>query len=358
VKFPGGKLLHGWDLALQRLSLDDLLRSCRQVSLTGTAEIQLSSGAGMILFYKGSETSVVFREGGSGHQGGAAIERLRAAMAEDEGTIAVYELPLEMAHLLRGLTNRRRERHPVARPADLTKLLESLRHREHTGMIEVQTASGSAALLLVQGRMSNLYWEGTDGRTLEKEPGLLGLHEALLGDEAVVFVSDFSRDVWKARREVSEGPGAIDGAEAELAPLPSADRESQLRSELLRDLDEQVPAMVQALVFDLMTRAILTRRIRGTSALASMQLADRIPDFTAPIREAHAADGDDIDFVRIEAGQSATLIALVHRTAECVALVIDKAQPAGQVLETLRRRIEAYAVQAAAARGLAGGRGF
>jgi hypothetical protein len=61
--------------------------------------------------------------------------------------------------------------------------------------------------------------------------------------------------------------------------------------------------------------------------------------------------------VRIEAGHSATLIALVHSTAECVAVVIDKAQPAGQVLETLSRLIDGYSAQAAAARGLPGGRG-
>jgi hypothetical protein len=353
VKFPGGKLLHGWDLSLQRLSLDDLLRSCRQVALTGSAEIQLASGVGMILFYKGSETSIVFRDG-SAHQGAAALERLRAAFASEEGTITVYELPLDMAHLLRGLTNRRRERTMLS-PEDLSKLLDELREREHTGLLEVQTGSGAAALLFVQGRLSNVYWEGTDGSTLDKEPARATLVDALNGELATVFASDFSRDVWKSRREVSSpDQAALTGAEPELAAIPSAEGEARLRADLLRQLDEQVPAMVQALVFDLMTRAILARRVRGTAALASMPIAERIPEMTAALREAHAMAGDDIDFVRIEAGATDTLIALVAPTAEGIGLVIDRAQPASQVLETLIRLARDYEARTVAARGAGG----
>ena len=40
MKFPGSKLLHNWDLSAQHLSLDDLLRSCQQIGLTGFAEIK------------------------------------------------------------------------------------------------------------------------------------------------------------------------------------------------------------------------------------------------------------------------------------------------------------------------------
>jgi hypothetical protein len=35
MNFPGGRLLHTWELESQRVTLDDLLRSCGQVGLTG-----------------------------------------------------------------------------------------------------------------------------------------------------------------------------------------------------------------------------------------------------------------------------------------------------------------------------------
>lgn len=347
MKFPGGRLLHGWDLAHQPLSLDDLLRSCRQVGLTGFAEIHLAAGAGMILYYKGSEVSAVFRGDEAGHHGQNALERLRAAMS-DEGRIAVYELPMDMAHLLRGITNRRRLPAPaIGSPADLEKLVDKLRQDEHTGLLEVQTDSGSAAILLVNGRLSNMYWEGIDGKTLEKQAALVGLQQGLMGDAALVFLSDYSRDVWKARHEVPDhAPERLEGAERALNAATVLGTESQLRADLLRAVDEQLPSMVQALVCDLMTGSVLTRRIRGTSAMSSMQLVDRLPGLAMQLRGAHVSDGNDVEIVEIEGVKTSSVVVFLADRHEAVAVIADNRQPTSQVAIVVRRLARDYLAQA------------
>lgn len=348
VKFPGGRLLHGWDLTAQRLSLDDLLRSCRQVGLTGFAEIKLTSGAGMILYYKGSEVSAAYRGESAGQRGAEALEGLRGAMATDEGHVDIYELPLEMAHLLRGVTNRRRAPGPPVRtPAEADALLERLRGEEHTGLLEVQTDSGSAAILLVNGRVSNVYWEGLDGITLEKQAALAGLHGGLLGDDAVVFLSDFSREVWKARHDVPDGAATVlAGAERELGAAVALDVDAQLRADLLRDVDEQVASMVQALLCDLVTGTVLARRIRGTGAIGSLQLAERLPDLALQLRAAHVIDGNDTELVEIEGARTSTVVVFVSERLEAVMVIADNRQPTAQIATILRRLVRDYIVRA------------
>jgi hypothetical protein len=342
VRFPGGKYLHGWDLATQRLSMDDLLRSCQQVGLTGFAEIKLGASAGMVLYYMGSEVSAVYREGSAGYQGQDALRRLRASIAGGEGSVSMYELPLEMAHLLRGLTNRRRAQVPVRSPADLETLLGHLRQEQHTGLLEVQTDSGAAALLVVGGRISNMYWEGVDGGPLEGAPAMGGLQSALLGDEALVFVSDFSREAWKSRREVpTYEPPTIEGTAAQvLAPLVDGDVDS--RDALLRAMGEQIPSMLQGLVFDLMTKGTLARRIRGTAALPVMQIAERLPTLVGQIRDVLAVDGEGVELIDFQSARTVTVVALMERTQEGVAVIADKAQPTYHIAVVLDRLVRAY----------------
>lgn len=348
MRFPGGRLLHGWDLTAQRLSLDDLLRSCRQVGLTGFAEIKLTSGAGMILYYKGSEVSAAYRGESAGQRGAEALDGLRAAMASDDGHVSIFELPLEMAHLLRGVTNRRRAPGPPIRsPRDLEQLLDHLRNEEHTGLLEVQTDSGGAAILLVNGRVSNTYWEGRDGVTLEKQAASASLQDGLLGDDALVFVSDFSREVWKSRHEVPTGERTIlAGAERELGAAPALDAETQLRADLLRHIDEQVASMIQALVCDLLTHSVLARRIRGPAAIASMQLVDRLPDLAMQLRGAHLGDGNDVELVEIEGVRTSTVIVFLGDRLEAVAVVADNRQPTAQIAAILRRLVRDYVLLA------------
>ena len=163
MKFPGSKLLHEWDLSVQRMSFDDLLNSCRQAGLTGLAEVRIQDGMGLIFYYMGGEINALFREGATAHNGQAALERLRARSAGGTGSVSVYELPLDMAHLLRGMTNRKRMKERVRSQADFEELLRGLERAEHTGTLEIQTQTGAAMVLLVRGRVSNVYWEAQEG---------------------------------------------------------------------------------------------------------------------------------------------------------------------------------------------------
>ncbi|HET8646772.1 MAG TPA: hypothetical protein VFO85_14855, partial [Vicinamibacteria bacterium] len=109
MKFPGSKLLHHWDLSVQRPpSLDDLFRSSQGAGLTGFIELKFPQAVGMIFYYLGGEVNALYREGAIAHNGQAALEKLRSSPPPDEGTISIFELPLDVAHLLRGITNRQR----------------------------------------------------------------------------------------------------------------------------------------------------------------------------------------------------------------------------------------------------------
>src|SRR5262245_5325355 len=155
MKFPGSRLLHQWDLSVHRLSLDDLVRSCRETGLTGLAELKLPGAAGVIFYYAGIEVNAHYREGAENLSGGEALERLQAKVGGPVGTILVYELPLDMAHLLRGIIKRNKIEDTLRSPADLEELLRRLQAAEHTGTLEISNRKGSAMILFVRGRASN-----------------------------------------------------------------------------------------------------------------------------------------------------------------------------------------------------------
>jgi hypothetical protein len=342
MMFPAGARLHEWDLSTAGTPLDDLLRSCQQVSLTGFAEIKLSTGVGVILYYQGSEATAVFRQqSGASYQGQEALRRLRQAAAERDGTVVVYELPLEMAHVLRGITNRRRVSEPISTVAHLDAFLERLQTDRHTGMLEVQTSAGVAALLLVNGRMSNLYLERADGRKLERAPALQELQRALDGTQsATVFLSDFSRDVWKARHDVASGPPS---AEAAASSSPMDERESALRHELLKKAEDSIPVFAVGMVVDLMTLAVLARRSRGASALSVEQLASRVPSVLGGMCEALARDGDLPELLELTAGHCVMVVVVADETHEALVVIADRAQPTAQITAAARRLVGTYA---------------
>src|SRR5688572_10453798 len=197
VKFPGSKLLHNWDLSSQSLSLNDLLRSCQQVGLTGFAEVKTPTAVAMIFYYLGGEVNALYREGSMAYNGNTALERLRAQAAGLEGEVNVYELPLDMAHLLRGITNRQKLKETLKPAAALEALLARMKSAEHTGTLEVQTPRGAAMILLVNGRVANTYWETKIVLTFGKGEARSNLEADLEREEGRLFLSEFSRDVWK-----------------------------------------------------------------------------------------------------------------------------------------------------------------
>ena len=172
LKFPGSKLLHNWDLSAQHLSLNDLLRSCQQIGLTGFAEVKTPSAVAMIFYYLGGEVNALYREGVDGLQRQrsrwSGCARRRRGI---EGEVSVYELPLDMAHLLRGITNRQKLKETLKSKAELVELLAAWRRRSTPGRSRCRRPAGAAMVLLVNGRVSNIYWETTAGSDLREGRG-------------------------------------------------------------------------------------------------------------------------------------------------------------------------------------------
>jgi hypothetical protein len=355
MKFPGSKLLHHWDLSTQKLSLDDLLRSCQQVGLTGFAEVKFPTSVAMIFYYLGGEVNALYREGAVAHHGQAALDRVRAQVSGDEGVISVYELPLDMAHLLRGITNRQKLKETLTSKNDLVEMLRRMEKSEHTGTLEIQTSTGSAMILIVRGRISNTYWETSGGLTFEKGEARQKLDIGLdKGEPAQLFLSEFSRDVWKTRHEVQTSvKSRLERREEPQAATDQiAAEETSLRAQVLEELSAQVPAMIQSFIFDLMTGAILARKGRGTSAIRVGLLAEKVPSLTLYLRDLVATeDADQVELVEVSTERVATLIAIVPEAQEAIAVLADKAQPTALIGAALSRCVRSYATRLHPARG-------
>ena len=354
MKFPGSKLLHNWDLSAQTLSLNDLLRSCQQVGLTGFAEVKTPTAIAMIFYYLGGEVNALYREGSVAYNGTIALERLRAQAAGLEGEVNVYELPLDMAHLLRGITNRQKLKETLKSKADLEAFLSRMESAEHTGTLEVQTPRGAAMILLVTGRVSNLYWETKNGLTFEKGEARNKLEDALAREEGSLYLSEFSRDVWKSRHEVQASVRSkLEDAEAPPSVETLTSEEVALRQKVLDELSAALPSVVMAFMFDLLTGAVYLRKVgKGGAALRVGLFADRVPALTRYVRDLVSMENEDeVELLEVTTGSIALIVATVPEAAEAVAVVAEKAQPTEFIAATLSRVVRAYAAQLNPARG-------
>jgi hypothetical protein len=346
MKFPGSKLLHKVDLSNQGVSLADVLRSCQQVGLTGFAEVRRADAMGMIFYYLGGEVNALFREGQVAYNGQAAIDRLRGLTPDADMGVSVYELPLDVAHLLRGITQRRKLKDEVATAGQLDELLGRLKESEHTGTLEIQTDKGAGILLLVQGRVSNTYWETPEGVTFEKVEGRRRLEKALGLGEVQLLLSDFSRDIWKARHEIQDEVRSRLEKPREDRPAGTdqlAGEEKASRQQLLDELDAEIPALLHAVVFDLLTGAILLRKMRGSGALRVSLMAERLPSFVLFLRDLVAAqDGDSMDTVDLSTRKALCVVSVIPETQEGVGVIADKSQPTALLEALLQRCVRAY----------------
>jgi hypothetical protein len=336
VKFPGSKPLHQWELSTETLfSVDGLLRSCEHVNLTGFAEVTFPQAVAMIFFYAGSPVNALYRHGP------AALVRLRTQIGAEEGSVAVYELPLDMAHLLRGVTNRAKL-DPIASPEVLIALLERLAREEHTGTLEVQTASGAAMILLVSGRVSNIYWETHDGVTFERMHARHRLDAALAEGETQVFLSSFSRDAWRARPE-SQEIGTLFEPKPDGEATPDNGAEAQLREHLLLELQTQLPSALHGFIFDLMTGMVVARQARGTAAMRAALFTEKVAPLTLYVREVMAVEEhDDIEVIEVTTHHVATLVVVVPEVLEAIAILADKSQPSAVLAAVLTRAGRGY----------------
>ncbi|HXB55320.1 MAG TPA: hypothetical protein VN461_11080 [Vicinamibacteria bacterium] len=351
MKFPGSKLLHQWDLSVRQLSLDDLLKSCRQAGLTGLAEIKLPQGVGLIFYYLGAEVNALYREGAVGLNGPVALDQLRAKVGGESGFISVYELPLDMAHLLRGIANRQRLKEKVGDRSDLVELLYHLEKAEHTGTLEIETRAGAAMVLLVRGRASNIYWESREGLTLEKGEARQKLEDALdKGDGTTLFLSQFSRDVWKSRHEVGETAtrSRLNRREERAAPTDQiAAEEAALRKRVLDELSGQVPALLQAFIFDLMTGAVFTRTGRGAADIRVASFAEQVPGLSLYLRNLLRVDEaeEPLESLELVTGSLSILVGVVSEAEEAIAVLADRSQPTSLIRPALTRAVQAYSAQ-------------
>lgn len=353
MKFPGSKLLHNWDLSAQHLSLNDLLRSCQQIGLTGFAEVKTPTAVAMIFYYVGAEVNALYREGAMAYNGTLALERLRALAAGTAGEVAVYELPLDMAHLLRGIMNRQKLKETLKSKADLDALLDRMETTEHTGTLEVQTERGAAMVLLVNGRVSNVYWETKAGQTFEKAEARNRLEETLAGQEATLFLSEFSRDVWKSRHEIQATVRSKLEGEQQPGSEALSSEEVNLRQKVLDELAAELPAVVLAFMFDLLTGAVYARKSgKSASALRVGLLAEKVPALTRYVRELVSIENEDeVELLEVTTERIALLVATVPDAAEAVGVVAEKAQPTELIAAALSRIVRSYAARLNPARG-------
>jgi hypothetical protein len=348
LRFPGSKLLHHWDLSTQSVSLDDLLQSCRQIGLTGFAEIKFPESVAMIFYYLGGEVNALYREGPVAYNGQAALDKLRDRVAGSEGEVSVYELPLDMAHLLRGITNRQRLRETLKGHASLVAFLQRLEKAQHTGTLEIQLRDSSAMLLIVRGRVSNVYWESTSGQTYEKGEARQRLDDSLdKGEEAMVYLADFSRDIWKSRHEVQDSLRSRLQSRQATSAEELATEEGQLRDQVLEGLCANLPSVAYAFLFDLITGAVLARKSRAGSPVRASLLAEKVPAFTNYLRDLVAAESQDqIELIEVSTERLAAVVAVVPETLEGIAVLADRAQPTATIGAALARAVRDYAHRA------------
>lgn len=347
MKFPGSKLLHQWDLSVQKLSLDELFRSCREAGLTGLAEVKFPDAVGLIFYYLGGEVNALYREGAMAYNGRSALDRLRTRVTGEVGTISVFELPLDMAHLLRGITNRQKLKETLRSRGDLGELLRRLEKTEHTGTLEVQTPDGSAMVLLVRGRVSNVYWETTGGLTFEKGEARQKLEEALGTEEVPLYLGEFSRDVWKSRHEVEVAVRSRLERRDDAAELPTeqvASEESSLREQVLDELMAGIPALIQAFIFDLMTGSVYVRKGRGAADVDVGPIAEMVPEMTLTLRDqmARADEIEPLDLIELGTERLCVLVTLVTEAQEAIALVADRSQPTALMGAALSQAANRY----------------
>ena len=225
---------------------------------------------------------------------------------------------------------------------------------EHTGTLEVQTGRGAAMVLLVNGRVSNMYWETKNGLTFEKGEARNNLEAALAREEGTLFLSEFSRDVWKSRHEVQ---ASVRSKLGEADPAASAEtltaEEVDLRQKLLDELTAALPAVVMSFMFDLLTGTVYLRKVgKGSAALRVGLFADRVPALTRYVRDLVSLENEDeVELLEVTTGRIALLVATVPEAAEAVAVVAEKAQPTEFIAATLARVVRSYAARLSPARG-------
>ena len=352
MRFPGSKLL-SQDLSTETTPLESVTRQCEDVNLSGYMEIAFGDAEGLILFYLGEQINIIYRAGNEISVSNEAMLKLRNSASLKEGKVSIYELPLDMAHMLRGLSNRQEIFGQIFASQPLRDLLAKLEKEGHTGSLEVITNKGTGMILLVRGRFSNGYFETTGGVTFEKGEAMKKIFEALDAPEtsARVFQSEFSSNIWKARHETQRArssrlheileqqhpqEGAPESSpSAEPARPTKAEKKKQkpvdrkpLQRKVLSAIREQTPSMLAAFFFDLETQEFEMEQVEFPKETEERLIIEKLPAFVKYLENlATMKDDDHLETLLLSTENFYLIVKCIQETGEGIALVTDKSQP-------------------------------
>jgi hypothetical protein len=363
MRFPGSKLL-SQDLSTETTPFDSIIRHCEDVNLSGYMEIAFGDAEGLLLFYLGEQINIIYRQGNKIFLGGEATLKLRNTAQLKEGKISIYELPLDMAHMLRGLSNRKEVFGQIFASDPLKELIKKLESEGHTGSLEVITGKGTGMILQVRGRFSTAYFETEAGVTFEKKEALNKIFELLDRDETVaqVFKSDFSPDIWKSRQkggttksrssrlqellearrpveEHHEDPGDATvpvnehagEPEQEAVPpeeAPGTMDRTPLQEQILAEIREQTPSLLAAFFFDLRTEEIDAEIVTAPDETADRLIVDKLPAFVKYLENLAAMRSDDhMEILSMSTENFYLIVKCIRETEEGIALITDRSQP-------------------------------
>jgi hypothetical protein len=200
--FPGRKALME-NIPTRNIQVDDLVSEFTKQNFSGYAEFLFDEGRGIVLFHSGEVVTAIFKKHDTVKGQDDAITAIKNTSRLEEGKVNSYQLPSEMAHMLRGLCNRKflEEIHVSGK---LKLILDKLEQNNETGTLDVlfTDRKEKGMILFINGRISNSFLEMDRNLTLEGKDALDRIYQ--LTDETdgscKIFQSEFSQEIWKSRR--------------------------------------------------------------------------------------------------------------------------------------------------------------
>ncbi|OGW62630.1 MAG: hypothetical protein A2V83_10140 [Nitrospirae bacterium RBG_16_64_22] len=200
--FPGGSLLFE-TLIDSHTVIENLLDEVKKTNLSGFCEVRFPQTIGLVFFYSGEPTSVIFKSPGKVSSGQEGLEDLKDFCHQHKGgKLSVYELPNDVAFMLRGLTNRTQITAEADWSGRLRMLIDELAEEKYTGALDVITSAGKGLILLVGGKISTTSFEIESGIVFSGKDGLEKIYQVMdkPGVACKIYKSDFSAETWKERQ--------------------------------------------------------------------------------------------------------------------------------------------------------------
>jgi hypothetical protein len=119
----------------------------------------------------------------------------------------------------------------------------------------------------------------------------------------------------------------------------------QARQRALDQLTAEVPAILLAFFFDLMTGAVFARAGRGAADVDVTAVAEALPVVALLARDRLTSieESDAVEFVAVETNRMSFLVHVLAEAQEAIAVVADRALPTAQAQVVLARVGRAHA---------------